>query len=206
MAAGIAAPRETRGQTPRVADKEQAQRTRSKEILKDIKKLKDSYGQDKSRDLKVISYGIAARLFQKIEDWIRDAYVNDASQRVEKVAKIIEKIASKMENRWKEINKTKSYAQVIRGHAAKVSQAIRVGALSITITEDKRIIIRLSNTKTAETISEQLREKIIKRITEGAGAAPANRQVVVIRKLRSKNLAIFIDSPAAKKKIKSATD
>jgi hypothetical protein len=44
VAASIAASREIRGQTPRVTDKEQAQRTRSKEILKDIKKLKDSYG------------------------------------------------------------------------------------------------------------------------------------------------------------------
>jgi hypothetical protein len=63
VAAGIAAPREMRGQTPRVADKEQAQRTRGKEILEDIKKLKNSYGQDKSRDSKAILYGIAARLF-----------------------------------------------------------------------------------------------------------------------------------------------
>jgi hypothetical protein len=63
VAAGIAAPREMRGQTPGIADKEQAQRTRSNKILKNIKKLKDSYGQDKSRDLKAISYGIAARLF-----------------------------------------------------------------------------------------------------------------------------------------------
>jgi hypothetical protein len=59
-----------------------------------------------------------------------------------------------MEDRWKEINKTKSYAQVAEGHAAEVSQAIRVGALSMTITKDKRIIIRLSNAKTAEIISE----------------------------------------------------
>jgi hypothetical protein len=63
VTAGIAAPREMRSQTPGVADKEQAQRTRSKKILEDIKKLKDSYGQDKSRDLKAIPYGIAARLF-----------------------------------------------------------------------------------------------------------------------------------------------
>jgi hypothetical protein len=63
MAASTAAPRETRGQTPGVADKKQAQRTRSKEILKDIKMLKDSYGQDKSRDAKSILYRAAARLF-----------------------------------------------------------------------------------------------------------------------------------------------
>jgi hypothetical protein len=63
MTAGIAAPREIYSQTSRVADKEQAQRTRSNKILKNIKKLKDSYGQDKSRDSKAIPYGIAARLF-----------------------------------------------------------------------------------------------------------------------------------------------
>ena len=68
VAASTAAPRETRGQTPGVADKEQAQRTRSKEILEDIKKLKDSYGQDKSRDARPIPYGVAARLLQKVED------------------------------------------------------------------------------------------------------------------------------------------
>jgi hypothetical protein len=68
VAAGIAAPREMRSQTPGVADKEQAQRTRSKEILEDIKKLKDSYGQDRSSDSKAISYGIAVRLFQKMKN------------------------------------------------------------------------------------------------------------------------------------------
>jgi hypothetical protein len=63
VAASIVALRETRGQTLGRADKEQAQRTRSKEILKDIKKLKDSYGQDKSKDARLILYGAAARLF-----------------------------------------------------------------------------------------------------------------------------------------------
>jgi hypothetical protein len=82
-----------------------------------------------------------------------------------------------------------------------MAQAIRVGALSIALTEEKRIIMRLPNTTTAEIIKEQLREEIIKRIKEGAGVAPANRQVVAIRKLSSGDLAIFIDSPAAKKKM-----
>jgi hypothetical protein len=63
MAAPSAAPRAIRGQNPEIAGKEQAQRTRSKEILEDIKKLKDSYGQDKNRDTKAIRYGAAARLF-----------------------------------------------------------------------------------------------------------------------------------------------
>jgi hypothetical protein len=63
MAAPSATPRAMRGQNPKVAGKEQAQRTRSNEILEYIKKLKDSYGQDKNRDAKVIPYGAAARLF-----------------------------------------------------------------------------------------------------------------------------------------------
>jgi hypothetical protein len=111
-----------------------------------------------------------------------------------------------MENRWKEINKTKSYAQIIGGYAVRVLQAIRVEALSMIITEDKRIIVRLSDTITAETISEQSREEIIKRITEGADAALTNRQIVIVKKLRSGDLTIFINSSAAKKKIKSATN
>jgi hypothetical protein len=59
---------------------------------------------------------------------------------------------------------------------------------------------------TAETISKQVREKIIKRIRESAGAAPANRQVVVVRKLKNKDLAVFVNSPAAKKKMKFITE
>jgi hypothetical protein len=63
VAAPSAAPRAMRGQNPKVAGKEQAQRTRSNEILKNIKKLKNSYGQDKNKDTKAIPYGAAARLF-----------------------------------------------------------------------------------------------------------------------------------------------
>ena len=37
------------------------------------------YGQDKNRDTKAIPYGVAARLVQKIEDWVRDACINDVS-------------------------------------------------------------------------------------------------------------------------------
>jgi hypothetical protein len=63
VAAPSAAPRAMRGQNPEITGKKQAQRTRSNEILEYIKKLKDSYGQDKNRDIKAILYGAAARLF-----------------------------------------------------------------------------------------------------------------------------------------------
>jgi hypothetical protein len=76
----------------------------------------------------------------------------------------------------------------------------------MALTEDKRIIIRLSDAMTAEIINRQLREEIIKRIREGVGAASANRQVVAVRKLRSKDLAVFVDSPAVKKKMEFITN
>jgi hypothetical protein len=76
----------------------------------------------------------------------------------------------------------------------------------MALTEDKRIIIRLSDAITAETISRQSREKIIKRIKEGAGVTPVNRQVVAVRKLKNGNLAVFVNSSAAKKEIKSITN
>jgi hypothetical protein len=68
VAAFNVAPRATRGQTPKVTGKKQAQRTRNTEILKNIKKLKDSYGQNKNRDVKIIPYEIITRLFQKMKD------------------------------------------------------------------------------------------------------------------------------------------
>jgi hypothetical protein len=63
-----AAPRAMRDQNLKIISKEQTQRTRNNKILKDIKKLKDSYNQNKNRDAKIILYGITARLFQKMKD------------------------------------------------------------------------------------------------------------------------------------------
>jgi hypothetical protein len=95
---------------------------------------------------------------------------------------------------------------VVEEYTAKVSQAIYARALSIALTEKKRIIIRLPDTATAETIKEQLKEKIIERIKEGAGATLANRQIVVIRKLPSGDLAVYVNSPTTKKKIEFTID
>jgi hypothetical protein len=45
----------------------------------------------------------------------------------------------------------------------------------MALTEDKRIIVYLSDAITAETISKQLKEKIIKKIKEGVDAVSTNR-------------------------------
>ena len=108
MAASGAASREMRDQNPGVAGKEQMQCTRSEEILADIKKLRDSYGQNKNRDTMAIPYTLAARLVQKVEEWACVIHISDASQRMEKAAEIIEKVITKIEDRWKETN-NKSY-------------------------------------------------------------------------------------------------
>jgi hypothetical protein len=95
---------------------------------------------------------------------------------------------------------------VVEGYAVRVSQAIYAGALSIALTEEKRIIVRLPDTATAETIKEQLKEKIIERIKKGVGAALVNRQVVAVRKLPSEDLAVYVDSPVTKKEMEFIVD
>jgi hypothetical protein len=55
---------------PEVAGKEEAQRTRSKEPLEDIKKPKDLYGRDGNREPRAISYPAAAKLFRKVDSWV----------------------------------------------------------------------------------------------------------------------------------------
>jgi hypothetical protein len=72
--------------------------------------------------------------------------------------------------------------------------------------EEKRIIVHLPDTTTAEIVGEQLREKIIERIREGAGAAPTNHQVIAVRKLKSGDLAVYIDSTITKKEIETTVD
>jgi hypothetical protein len=76
----------------------------------------------------------------------------------------------------------------------------------MALTEEKRIIIHLSNTTTAEIVREQSREEIIKRIREGAGAAPANRQIVAVRKLKSGDLAVYVDSTMTKKEMETTVN
>src|SRR5436305_14292742 len=107
---------------------------------------------------RAIPYAAAARLFPKVEDW------DGASQRVEESAEAIEKMEMRMEDGWKEINKSKSYAHVVGGQTAVVTQAIRAGDQSMATPEGKRIMVRLPDTITAETIKEQSREEIIERI------------------------------------------
>ena|SRR2546423_5390520 len=64
-------------------------------------------------------------------------------------------------------------------------------------TGEKKIIVYLPDTTAAETVEEQLREEIIERIRGSVGVVSVNRQVVAARKLKSGDLAVSVDSPAA---------
>jgi hypothetical protein len=72
----------------------------------------------------------------------------------------------------------------------------------MALIEEKKIIIRLSDIITAIKIKDQLREKIVKRIIKGVDSTPVNRQVVIIRKLPSEDLAVYVNNLVTKKKIK----
>jgi hypothetical protein len=95
---------------------------------------------------------------------------------------------------------------VVTGYAVGAPQAIRVETQSMALIEEKRIIVHLPDTTTAEIVGEQSREEIIERIREGAGAAPTNHQVVVMRKLKSGDLAVYVDSTMTKKEIETTVD
>ena len=47
-------------------------------------------------------------------------------------------------------------------------------------TEEKRVMVHLSDSTTTEIVGEQSREEIIERIKGGAGAAPVERKLIVI--------------------------
>jgi hypothetical protein len=76
----------------------------------------------------------------------------------------------------------------------------------MALIEEKRIIVHLPNTTTAEIVEKQLREEIIEKIKEGVGVISANRQIVAVKKLKSGDLAVYIDNTMTKKKIKIIVD
>ena len=81
--------------------------------------------------------------------------MSDAYERVEEAAKVMEKLAGKLEDRWKENGAPRSYAQAARMGSAGVAQGI---TLEVPPTahprEEKRIIVKIANKAEAEAIKE----------------------------------------------------
>ena len=107
VTAGDAGPRETRGQTtPETggSQEERAKRTQGEEIEHEIKKLRDTYGRKQGRAAKPVPFDEVDVVFQKMSEVTRLLRVNDACERVEEMVKGIEKVAGKMDDRWKQAN------------------------------------------------------------------------------------------------------
>jgi hypothetical protein len=72
--------------------------------------------------------------------------------------------------------------------------------------EEKRIIVRIPDDTQTKTIGEQNREEIMARFRGGASEAQGTSEVVAVRKLKSGDLAIHVNSPRAKKEMEEATE
>jgi hypothetical protein len=72
--------------------------------------------------------------------------------------------------------------------------------------EKKRIVIKIADRAEAEAIKEQTREDIAGRIQRVADETQRKHRVIAVQKLKSGNLAIYINNSAAKKALEAETD
>ena len=68
--------------------------------------------------------------------------------------------------------------------------------------EKKRIIIHFSDAMMIEIIDKQSKEEIINKIKKDINIVLINCQIVTIRKLKSKDLIIYVNNLTAKKEMK----
>jgi len=73
----------------------------SEEIQHEIKKLKDLYSKQ-GKAARPFPINEVEKFFQNVEELARQPRVYDVYERVEAAAKGIEKVAGKLEDRWKE--------------------------------------------------------------------------------------------------------
>jgi hypothetical protein len=204
MAATLAAPREVRGQTAHVASEEQARsiRARREEIIEEIKRMRGSYSQKNAGTPRSIPYTAVEKLFDKVEEWARH-------ERVETAAKRIEEAVGKMEKQEGTIRGSVTYAQAASKGAAGVHQG-RNGHLgqapAASPREEKRIIVRIPDDTQTKAIGEQSREEIMARIRGDASDAQETSGVIAVRKLKSGDLAVHVNSSRAKKEMEEKTE
>ena len=71
--------------------------------------------------------------------------------------------------------------------------------------DERRIVVRIASKEEAEALKEQLREEIASRIQRVVDEAHKSHKVVTVQKLKSSNLAIYINSPIVKKDLEAET-
>jgi uncharacterized coiled-coil DUF342 family protein len=114
MAAIYAAPCEKHGQIARIAGEKKARniRARREEIIEEIKRMRDSYGQKNARTPRSILFTAVEKLFDKIEEWARYERVIDAFERVEAAVKRLKVATEKLGKQEEIIRGNATYAQV----------------------------------------------------------------------------------------------
>jgi len=176
--------RGTRGQTAPLtkgSQEERTKRTRGEEIEHDIKMLRDIYGQKPGRAAKPVPFIKVDAVFRKIDEVTRFLRVNDACKRVEEMVKDIEKVAGKIDDRWKQASAPRSYAHVTRVGNTGVVLGAGVETPPTARPRDKRrIVVRIASKEEAEALREQTREDIVSRIQLTADEAYTNHKVVAI--------------------------
>ena len=71
--------------------------------------------------------------------------------------------------------------------------------------DERRIVVRIASKEEAKALKEQLREEIASRIQRVVDEAYKSHKVVTVQKLKSSNLAIYVNSPIVKKDLEVET-
>jgi uncharacterized FlaG/YvyC family protein len=170
--------------------------TRGDKILIEIKKLRDTYGQQHARDSQAIPYQRIAKFLQEVEAMAKEKRENDASKRVERAAARMEAAVEKIEKENQKKPLSITYAQAVRGGSAGQALGMHQGAAEpprANPRESKRLVIKMQDKDAAEEIKNMPTETLMEKIRGGAGATPARKTVVAIQRLKSGDIAVHTE-------------
>jgi hypothetical protein len=157
MTASQAEPRATRGQTAPVVgsnQEERAKRTQSDDILQNITKLRDLYGQKQGKAARSIPFEEAEAVFKKMLK-TRELRVDDAYERVKELVKAAEKIAERLNEKYRENAASRSYAQAARMRGAGVARDKTIKPPPTAHPrEEKKIVIKIADKAEVEAIKK----------------------------------------------------
>jgi hypothetical protein len=190
------APCETQGRRAFDTGENRAQDTRGDKILKEIKKLRDTYGQQRARDSQAIPYQKIAAFLQEVEALAREKRGDDASRRVENIATRMEAAIEKIEKESHKKTSPVTYAQAARGGDLGQTQGILRGVTEppkASPRDGKRLVIKIQDKDAADEVKNMTTETLMEKIRGDAGAAQARKTVVAIQRLKSGDIAIYTE-------------
>jgi hypothetical protein len=134
----------------------------------------------------------------------RELRVDDAYERVKELVKAAEKIAERLNKKYKKNAASRSYAQAARIRNASVTRnKIIKPSPTAYPREKKKIVIKIADKAKAEAIKKQIKKDIAGRIQQIADETQKKHKIIAVQKLKSGDFAIYINSFAAKKALKA---